>query len=92
MVWLNTFYLLLFFILSLTTEAHLSLFEDYVPELMEQRSKYREVLSELYNLGLKPALLFPARLTIVTKDGKRRRFASVTEAKDYIASIRPAEV
>lgn len=70
----------------------ISIYEDYAPEVMEQRSKYREVLSELYNLGLKPALLFPARLTIVTKDGERRRFASVTEAKAYIASIHPAEI
>ncbi|CAM4730842.1 unnamed protein product [Leuciscus chuanchicus] len=70
----------------------ISICEDYALEVMEQRSKYREVLSELYNLGLKPALLFPVRLTIVTKVGDRRRFASVTEAKDYIASIRRAEV
>lgn len=45
----------------------IAIYEDYAPEVLEQRSKYREVLSEMYNLGLKPALLFPARLTIVTK-------------------------
>lgn len=70
----------------------IAIYEDYAPEVLEQRSKYREVMSELYNLGLKPALLFPARLTIVTKDGDRRRFSSVAEAKDYITSTRLAEV
>lgn len=74
-----------------TSLTPVAIYEDYAPEVLEQHSKYREVLSELYNLGLKPALLFPARLTIITKDGDRR-FASVAEPKDYIASICPAEV
>lgn len=54
-------------------------------------SKYKEVLSELYKLGLKPALLFPARLTIITKQVNRRRLTSVAESNDYIASLRSAE-
>ncbi|KAF3847098.1 hypothetical protein F7725_020126 [Dissostichus mawsoni] len=61
--------------------------EDYALEVMEQRYKYREVMAELYNLGLKPALLFPARLSIVSKEGGKKRFSSVAEAKGYIASI-----
>ncbi|KAF3837750.1 hypothetical protein F7725_009518 [Dissostichus mawsoni] len=40
----------------------IAIYEDYAPEVMEQRYKYRGVMAELYNLGLKPALLFPARL------------------------------
>ncbi|KAG7524860.1 hypothetical protein JOB18_018055 [Solea senegalensis] len=28
-----------------------SIYEDYAPEVMEQRQKYRDVMSELYNLG-----------------------------------------
>lgn len=67
----------------------IAIYEDYPPEVMEQRYKYKEVMSELYKLGLKPALLFPAKLSIVTKEGGRKRFASVAEAKDYITSIRP---
>ncbi|KAI4802455.1 hypothetical protein KUCAC02_020291 [Chaenocephalus aceratus] len=67
----------------------IAIYEDYTPEVMEQRYKYREVMAELYNLGLKPALLFPARLSIVSKEGGKKRFSSVAEAKGYIASIRP---
>ncbi len=40
------------------------IYEDYAPEVLEQHSKYKEVLSELYKLGLKPTAVFPARLTI----------------------------
>lgn len=69
----------------------IAIYEDYAPEVVEQRSKYKEVLSELYKLGLKPSLSFPARLTIVTKEGNRRRFATVAEAKEYAASLRSAE-
>ncbi|KAI4800797.1 hypothetical protein KUCAC02_007095 [Chaenocephalus aceratus] len=47
----------------------IAIYEDYTPEVMEQSYKYREVMAELYNLGLKPALLFPARLSIVSKEG-----------------------
>lgn len=70
----------------------IAVFEDYAPEVMEDRSKYRDVMSELYRLGLRPALLFPARLTIVTKAGERKRLSSVAEAKDFVASARLAEV
>ncbi|CAM4722302.1 unnamed protein product [Leuciscus chuanchicus] len=47
----------------------IAIYEDYTPEVMEQRFKYREVMSDLYKLGLKPALLFPARLSINAKEG-----------------------
>lgn len=67
----------------------IAIYEDYAPEVMEQRYTYREVMAELYNLGLKPALLFPSKLSIVPKEGGRKRFSSVAEAKGYIASIRP---
>lgn len=67
--------------------SQIAIFEDYAPEVVEQRSKYREVLSELYNLGLKPALLYPARLTITTKEGGKKKFASVAEAKQFISSM-----
>lgn len=40
------------------------IFEDYPPEVVELRREYREVMAELYKLNLKPALLFPARLTV----------------------------
>ena len=63
------------------------IFEDYPPEVVELRREYREVMSELYKLNLKPALLFPARLTIhCPKSGGRKNVSSVTEAKNLIAS------
>ncbi len=66
----------------------IAIYEDYAPEVMLQRSKYRRVMMELYNLGLRPTLLFPARLSIRTKDGSRRSFSSVSEAEEYVASAR----
>lgn len=45
------------------------IFEDYTPEVLEQRTRYHEVMSSLYNLGQKPSLLFPAMLMITLKDG-----------------------
>lgn len=59
--------------------------------MVEQCQKYREVMSELYNLGFKPALLFPARLVIVMKDGGKKRLSSLSEAKDFITSTRTTE-
>ena len=68
----------------------IAIYDDYTPEVMEQRSKYREVMSDLYKLGLKPALLFPARLSINAKEGGRKMFSSADEARDYVTSLRPA--
>ncbi|KAL1276852.1 hypothetical protein QQF64_036475 [Cirrhinus molitorella] len=66
----------------------ITIYEDCAPEVMVQRSKYRQVMTELYNLGLRPSLLFPARLSIRTRDGNRRLFSSVSEAEEYVASAR----
>ncbi|CAI5642624.1 unnamed protein product [Oreochromis niloticus] len=63
--------------------------EDYCPEVLEQRSAYREVMKELYDLGLKPQLRYPARLFVVSDEGSRRRLASPGDARSYIASHRP---
>ncbi len=64
------------------------IFEDYTPEVLEQRTKNREVMSSLYNLGLKPSLLFPARLTITLKDGSRKGFSSPADASEFADSYR----
>ncbi|KAI4827974.1 hypothetical protein KUCAC02_031331 [Chaenocephalus aceratus] len=56
--------------------------------IVEQRKEYQEVMSELYQRGFKPALLFSARLNITLKDGARKRLSSVSEAKDFIAANR----
>lgn len=38
--------------------------EDYSPEVGNLRAEYRDVMTELYRLGLKPALLYPAQLRL----------------------------
>lgn len=62
------------------------IFEDYCPEVVEQRAQYRGVMKELYALGLKPTLRYPAKLFIFPEDGPRRHLPSVREAKDFITS------
>ena len=64
------------------------IFEDYCPEILEQRSAYRDIMKELYNLGFKPALHYPAKLLITTAEGRRRRLASPKDARDFIDSHR----
>lgn len=51
--------------------APIQIFEDYAPEVAEERTKYRSVMAELYNLSLRPALLFPARLQVTLTRMKR---------------------
>ena len=63
--------------------APVQIFEDYAPEVVEERAKYRAVMAELYNLALKPALLFPARLQISLSDGTKKRFSSPEEAAAF---------
>lgn len=51
--------------------------------MVSQRKKYVSVMSELYALGLKPALLFPVRLRITNADGTCTAFSSVAEAEKF---------
>ncbi|CAB1454292.1 unnamed protein product [Pleuronectes platessa] len=62
------------------------IYEDYCPEVLDQRSEYKEVMRQLYALNLKPSLLYPARLFIRAEDGSRRRLASVKEAQQLLAA------
>lgn len=62
------------------------LYDDYCPEVMDQRAEYKEVMRQLFTLKLKPSLLYPARLFIKTDDGERRRLFSVKEAQQFLAS------
>lgn len=66
------------------------IFEDYAPEVAEERAKYRAVMADLYNLALRPALLFPARLQITLRSGERRRFSSPEEASTFVANFKQA--
>lgn len=69
-------------------DTSIHIVEDYCPEVLEQRSTYREVMKELYDLGLKPQLRYPASLFIMTGDGTRTRLSSPGEARRYITSHR----
>uniref|UniRef100_A0AAV2L7Y7 Uncharacterized protein n=1 Tax=Knipowitschia caucasica TaxID=637954 RepID=A0AAV2L7Y7_KNICA len=60
--------------------------EDYPPEVMEQRTPYRVVMKRLYDMGLRPALWFPAKLSVVLEDGTRKFLSSVKEAMDFADS------
>ena len=57
---------------------------------MTQRSAYKDVMSELYQRGLKPSLRFPAKLSILQeKDGKEYRhpLSSVAKAEKFIEDL-----
>ncbi|KAL0149605.1 hypothetical protein M9458_055132, partial [Cirrhinus mrigala] len=61
--------------------------EDYCPEVMSQRAEYRGVMTELYDRGLKPSLLYPARLRITLSNGERKWLRSVDEARKYVDGL-----
>ncbi|XP_036069352.1 cAMP responsive element modulator b [Oryzias melastigma] len=61
--------------------------EDYSPEVANQRAEYRAVMTELYNRGLKPALLYPARLRVTLRNGDKKWIGSVDEANKYISNL-----
>ena len=62
------------------------LYDDYCPEVMDQRAEYREVMRQLFTLQFKPSLLYPARLFIRADNGEKRRLFSVKEAQQFLAS------
>lgn len=66
------------------------IYEDFSPEVQEQRAAYRNIMATLYNQGLRPALLYPARLQITNRDGSKKRFSSLEEATSVIRSL-PAQ-
>lgn len=70
-------------------DAPIHIVEDYCPEVLEERSAYRGVMKDLYELGLKPQLRYPAKLFIMTDSGNRKRLSSPSDARNYIASHRP---
>ncbi|CAL1602877.1 unnamed protein product [Knipowitschia caucasica] len=63
------------------------LYEDYPSEVVTQRKVYKAVMSSLYELGLKPALLYPAKLRITQTNGTRKLFTSVDEAERYVEEV-----
>uniref|UniRef100_A0AAV2MED5 Uncharacterized protein n=1 Tax=Knipowitschia caucasica TaxID=637954 RepID=A0AAV2MED5_KNICA len=57
--------------------------KDYPLEVVEQRTPYRVVTKRLYDMGLRPALWFPAKLSVVFEDGMRKFLPSVKDAMDF---------
>lgn len=68
----------------------IQIFEDYTPEVAAERAKYRAVMADLYNLALRPALLFPARLQITLESGAKKRFSSPEEAAAFATKYQQA--
>lgn len=62
-------------------------YEDYPPEIVNQRREYKAVMSSLYELGLRPSLLYPAKLRIIQTDGQRKLFTSLDEAEKYVEEV-----
>lgn len=67
------------------------IYEDCSPEVVIERKKYAAVMSELYKMGLKPSLLYPARLRITNTDGTRIAFGSVVEAEKFVNDSKTPE-
>lgn len=65
----------------------LRFYEDYSADVLKQRAAYRIVMAELYSRGLRPSLLFPAKLRITLPSGEKRWLSSVSAATKFIQSM-----
>lgn len=65
----------------------LRFYEDYSADVLKQRAEYKEVMAELYKRGLRPSLLFPAKLRITLQSGEKKWLTSVTEATKFIHNL-----
>ncbi|KAF0022202.1 hypothetical protein F2P81_025546 [Scophthalmus maximus] len=65
----------------------LRFYEDYSEEVLKQRAEYKGVMAELYQCGLRPSLLFPAKLRITLQSSERTWLRSVSEASNYISTL-----
>lgn len=61
-------------------------YENYPADVMELHAEYKEVMAQLYKLGLRPTLLYPAWLMITMENGEKVQLSSIEEAKKYIAT------
>ncbi len=61
--------------------------EDYCPEVLSKRAEYRAVMTDLYNRGLRPSLLYPARLRITLPTGDKKWLRSPDEARSYVDNL-----
>ncbi|XP_038853256.1 cytokine receptor-like factor 1 [Salvelinus namaycush] len=64
-------------------------YDDYAPDVAKHRGGYRDVMTKLYKLHLRPALLFPARLRITPPSGEKIWLSSVLDAEKFIREHTP---
>ena len=66
------------------------IYENYPVDVVNQRAEYRQVISDLYNRGLKPSLQYPSRLRIVLPNGEKQWLKSLEEASQCLARQPPS--
>lgn len=72
----------------LTFRNHkIRIFEDYSPDVLKLRSEFKDAMAELYKRGLRPALLFPAKLRITLPNGEKLWLLTANEANNYIQNL-----
>lgn len=62
----------------------LRFYDDYTADVLKQRAEYKDVMAELYKRGLRPSLLFPAKLRITLQNGEKKWVSSVSDATRFI--------
>ncbi|CAL8360660.1 unnamed protein product [Merluccius merluccius] len=65
----------------------LRFYEDYSGDVLKQQAEYKDVMVELYKRGLRPSLLFLAKLCITLQSGEKKWLTSVTEATKFIHNL-----
>ncbi|KAJ3593507.1 hypothetical protein NHX12_005841 [Muraenolepis orangiensis] len=57
---------------ELTYKVHrIRFYDDYSPDMLKLRAKFKSSMAELYKQGYKPALIYPARLRISLPNGDK---------------------
>ena len=70
---------------SLEFNGHkIRFYEDYTADVLQQRGEYKVQMSDLYKMGLRPSLLFPARLRITLPGGEKKWLPSPSAATNFI--------
>ena len=63
------------------------LYDDYSPDLLKQRAEFKTCMSELYQRGYKPALLYPAKLRVTLPNGERAWLPTVADATKFVHGL-----
>lgn len=65
----------------------LRFYEDYSADILKQRAECKDAMAELYKRGLRPSLLFQAKLRITLRSSEKNWLTSVTEATKIIHNL-----